>query len=101
MDSELSTLYAKVVELEKERDAALELAECAAVKLRESRTEVDHYRKLWQHAEKMRKEPIMIIPPPHKKKRTVSDWIWTGIFVGAAAAVVYVLGWVLVWPNGD
>lgn len=32
-----------------------------------------------------------------RKPRTASDWIATALFVAAAAGVVYVLGWVLVF----
>jgi hypothetical protein len=33
-----------------------------------------------------------------KRPKTVSDWISLALFVAVAAGVVYVLGWVLVWP---
>lgn len=109
MDSELTTLYAKVAELEKERDAAIELAEIATTRLQDSRIEAGRYRTLYLHAERMRKAPVLpdvrylenivIEPISPKKKRTVHDWIWTSIWLAAAGAVVYVLGWVLVWPK--
>ena len=31
------------------------------------------------------------------RKRSASDWIWTGLFVAFAAGVVYLVGWVLVF----
>lgn len=46
-DPELETFHAKMEQLTKERDAAIELAEEATKKLREIRTERDHYRNLW------------------------------------------------------
>ena len=33
-----------------------------------------------------------------KRPKTVSDYIGLGLFVAVAAGVVYVAGWVLVWP---
>jgi hypothetical protein len=33
-----------------------------------------------------------------RKPRTVSDWIGLALFVAVAVGVVYVLGWVLVFP---
>jgi hypothetical protein len=33
-----------------------------------------------------------------RKPRTVSDWISLLLFVAVAAGVVYLLGWVLVFP---
>ena len=33
-----------------------------------------------------------------RKPRTVADWIGLGLFVAVAVGVVYVLGWVLVFP---
>jgi hypothetical protein len=33
-----------------------------------------------------------------KRPKTVSDWISLALFVAVAAGVVYVAGWVLVWP---
>jgi hypothetical protein len=47
VDAELATLYAKVEQLIKERDGALELAERAAVKLSEARANAEHYRHLF------------------------------------------------------
>ena len=46
-DPELETYHAKMEQLTQERDAALELAEEATKKLRNIRTERDHYRNLW------------------------------------------------------
>lgn len=57
VDSELATLYAKVQELTRERDAALELAETAAKKSIELKTKIEHFRHLWETAERrLRKE---------------------------------------------
>jgi hypothetical protein len=33
-----------------------------------------------------------------KRKRTIHDWIGTALFVAVAVGVVYLLGWVLVFP---
>ena len=57
VDSELATLYAKVEELTKERNAALELAEESAKKSIELKTKIEHFRRLWEGAERrLRKE---------------------------------------------
>ena len=57
IDSELATLYAKVEELTKERNAALELAEESAKKSIELKTKIEHFRRLWESAERrLRKE---------------------------------------------
>lgn len=57
VDSELATLYAKVQELTRERDTALELAETAAKKSIELKTKIEHFRHLWETAERrLRKE---------------------------------------------
>jgi hypothetical protein len=50
IDAELTTLYAKVEQLTKERDAALELAEQSAGKFIAMRTECENYRHLWEEA---------------------------------------------------
>ena len=52
VDSELATLYAKVQELTRERDAAIELAETAAKKSIELKTKIEHFRQLWETAER-------------------------------------------------
>ena len=56
VDSELATLYAKVQELTKERDAALELAEEAAKKSVEYKLKAEHFRHLWMGAERRLKK---------------------------------------------
>lgn len=48
IDAELTTLYNKVVELERERDAAVELAETATMKLQQARAAKEHYQQLWK-----------------------------------------------------
>lgn len=108
-DSELATLYAKIAELEKERNAAHELAELTAMKLQDARTETEHYRKLYLHAERMHRNPVLpnveylenivIEPMQSKRARTIHDWIWTVIFLIAVGCVAYLFGWVLVWPK--
>jgi hypothetical protein len=56
VDSELTTLYAKVEELTKQRDAALELAEEAAKKSIEYKLKAEHFRHLWMGAERQLKK---------------------------------------------
>jgi hypothetical protein len=56
VDSELTTLYAKVEELTKQRDAALELAEEAAKKSVEYKLKAEHFRHLWMGAERQLKK---------------------------------------------
>ncbi len=57
VDPEFQVLCAKVEELIKERDDALKLAEEAAKKLAETKTKVEHFRRLWEGSERrLRKE---------------------------------------------
>lgn len=57
VDPEFEVLCAKVDELTKERDDALKLAEDAAKKLAETKSKVEHFRRLWEGSERrLRKE---------------------------------------------
>lgn len=111
MDSELNTLYAKLAELEKERNAAVEIAETATMRLQQARTAKEHYHQLWQAEAKARRrlegqksslpdvgylEGLVIEDIKAQKKRTIHDIIWTVIWVIAAGCVAYLFGWVLV-----
>ena len=58
-DSELATLYAKIEFLTKERLVALELAEEAAKKNLELKNKVEHFRNLWQSAERRLKREAL------------------------------------------
>lgn len=107
-DSELAVLQKKIERLTQDRDTAMRMAERSSLLLREMKSQTEHYRKLWEFAEKRTQKSVLpdvshlegiVMPETTKKKRTVSDWIWTAVFVGGAAVVVYVLGWVLVWPG--
>lgn len=107
-DSELAVLQEKIKRLTHDRDIAMRIAERTNVLLQDMKTQTEHYRKLWEYAEKRAQKSLLpdvsylegiTMPEVIKKKRTVSDWIWTAVFVGGAAIVVYVLGWVLVWPG--
>lgn len=98
-DSELATLQEKVKRLTHDRDVAMKMAARSDQMLKDMKTEMENYRRLWQHAESRKiYDPLSLIPV-EKKKRTVSDWIMTGIFIAVATAITYVLGWVLVWPK--
>lgn len=111
-DSELITLYAKLAELEKERKAAMEIAETATMRLQQARTAKEHYHQLWQAEAKARRrlegkkvpdigylEGLVVEEIKAKKQRTIHDIIWTVIWLIAAGCVAYLFGWVLVWPK--
>lgn len=107
-DSELTTLQEKVKRLTHDRDVAMKMADRTHQLLQNMKTEKENYKKLWEHAERRAQKSLLSdvsylegipVPIETKKKRTVSDWIWTAIFSGAAIALVYVVGWVLVWPK--
>ena len=98
-DSELATLQEKVKRLTNDRDVAMKMAARSDQLLKEWKTEAENYRQLWQRAEaRMHKtdtDTLVAMNTPPKKKRTVSDWIATALFIAVAVVVVYVFGWVL------
>ena len=94
-DSELQTLQEKVKRLTHDRDIAMKMAARSDQMVKDLKTEVENYRKLWQHAESRKiYDPLSLIDK-EKKKRTVSDWIWTAVWIAAAGGATYVIGWVL------
>lgn len=90
-DSELDALAAKIKQLTKDRDAAMRMAERAVETANLAKTDAEHYKRLWEEAAH-RVELLDNMQTPRKKhKRDLEDWIWTGVFVAAIAAVAYLI----------
>jgi hypothetical protein len=107
-DSELQTLQEKVKRLTHDRDVAMKMAARSDEQVKALKTEVENYRRLWQHAEAHKiYDPLSLVDyDPYqyevpviinsgKKKRTIHDWIWLGVWLAAAGGTVYVIGWIL------
>ena len=90
-DSELDALAAKIKQLTKDRDAAMRMAERAVETANLAKTDAEHYKRLWEEAAHRAELLDRMNTPRKKQKRDLEDWIWTGVFAAAVAALAYLI----------